>query len=156
MSQRKVRIAHIIEGFSGGTCTYMCHVLPQLVERGFDVTLVVSLNRRCPDAFRKVSLLERSGVKIELIPMSREASPFKDLCAFIALLRLMWARQFDIVHTHCSKAGALGRLAAFVEGGSVRIHSPHCFAFLRLPQPSCSCRRGSTVSCCCRRLWACV
>lgn len=131
MILRKMKVAHILEGFAGGTCTYMCSVLPQLVTQGFDVTLIGSLGRCCPDALERISRLRRSGVKVELISMSREISVFQDLRSFAAILRLLSRDRFDIVHTHCSKAGALGRIAALVTAGGVRVHSPHCFSFLR-------------------------
>ena len=36
-----------------------------------------------------------------------------------------------MVHTHCSKAGALGRIAAVLVGARTILHTPHCFAYLR-------------------------
>jgi len=131
MYNKKIKIVHILEGFSGGTCTYICTVLPQLVQKGFEVTLISSLNRCCHDTHTRISKLRASGVKVHIIPMYREINLIKDICSFAIILRLLSRNKYDIVHTHCSKAGALGRVAAFLAGGNVRLHTPHCFAFMR-------------------------
>lgn len=132
MNERKIiKVVHILEGFLGGTCTYICTVLPQLAQKGFDVTLIVSLNRCCPDAQTRISELKLSGVHVHVIPMCREISLLRDLRSFVIILCLLSKNKFDIIHTHCSKAGALGRVAGFLTGKKVRLHTPHCFAFMR-------------------------
>jgi len=71
MENKPIKIVHILEGFVGGLSTYVCAVLPQLAQNGFDVTLICSLKRRCPDASKRISQLKRSGVKVHIIPMHR-------------------------------------------------------------------------------------
>jgi glycosyltransferase involved in cell wall biosynthesis len=129
--RRTVTVVHILEGLVGGTATYVRNVLPHLVANGFDVTLICSLNRSCPDARDLIAELRTSGVKVHVIPMFREIRPLKDIRSFIIILRLLIREKPDIVHTHCSKAGALGRFAAWLSRRPVIVHSPHCFAFLR-------------------------
>ncbi len=131
MSERKIKVVHILEGFLGGTSTYVCTVLPQLVRKGFDVTLIGSTNRCSPDAAARLSELRQNGVTVHIIPMHREINPLRDTRSFISIYHLLLKNNFDIIHTHCSKAGALGRLAGFLTGKNVRLHTPHCFAFTR-------------------------
>lgn len=131
MQDKAIKVVHILEGFVGGMSTYVCTVLPQLAQNGFDVTLVCSLNRCCCDASARISKLRESGVKVHIIPMCREINPLKDTHSFAMVLHFLLKNKFDIVHTHCSKAGALGRIAAIVAGRNVILHSPHCFAFTR-------------------------
>ncbi len=131
MSGQKIRIAHIVEGFLGGTSTYMKTVLPGLVCRGFDVTLICSLYRCRPDANSMLRELFESGVRIEVIDMRRQINPVRDLAALIRIWRLLKKSRIDIVHTHCSKAGAVGRMAAKLAGVRAIVHSPHCFVFVR-------------------------
>jgi glycosyltransferase involved in cell wall biosynthesis len=126
-----IKVAHIAEGFVGGICTHLCTVLPGLARKGFDVTLIVSLGRFMPDANVYLDELRRRGVAIHVIPMRRGIHPLADARALITLAWLLARQRFDIVHTHGSKAGALGRMAAALVGRPVRLHSPHCFAFLR-------------------------
>jgi glycosyltransferase involved in cell wall biosynthesis len=131
VSGEKIRIAHIVEGFLGGTSTYMKTVLPSLVCRGFDVTLICSLYRCRPDADAVLRELFESGVRIEVIDMRRQINPVRDLAVLIRIWRLLKKSRIDIVHTHCSKAGAVGRMAAKLGGIKAIVHSPHCFAFVR-------------------------
>lgn len=131
MQDRRIKIVHILEGFVGGLATYMCNVLPQLKKCGFDVTLVCSLRRSAPDAAEKIAELRKTGIAVCIIPMCRKITPILDLYCFFAILKLLIKHRFDIVHTHCSKAGAIGRTAASLAGIKTRFYSSHCFAFLR-------------------------
>lgn len=131
MRNEPIKIVHILEGFVGGLSTYVYTVLPQLAQNGFDVTLICSLKRACPNAPELISELKRNGVKVHIIPMYRKISPLKDIRSFAVILNLLLKHKFDIIHTHCSKAGALGRIAAVLAGIKIRLHSSHCFAFLR-------------------------
>jgi glycosyltransferase involved in cell wall biosynthesis len=59
----------------------------------------------------------------------REISPARDLAAFFELRRILKAAGPDLVHTHSSKAGILGRLAAASAGVPVVVHTFHGFGF---------------------------
>lgn len=59
----------------------------------------------------------------------REVSPFADLLALLQLANLFLAEKPDIVHTHSSKAGILGRLAARMAGVPRVVHTYHGFGF---------------------------
>lgn len=69
-------------------------------------------------------------VRLEIIPSLRwEISPWHDLQAWWEIYRLIRRERFDIVHTHISKAGILGRLAAFLARMPRVVHTIHTFAF---------------------------
>ena len=55
----------------------------------------------------------------------RPVHPLKDWLALRDLTRLLRERKPDIVHTHSSKAGVLGRLAAHKAGVPIIIHTIH-------------------------------
>jgi len=59
----------------------------------------------------------------------RDVRPAADARAFAHLLRLMRRRDFDVVHTHQSKAGLLGRVAARAAGIGVVYHSSSMASF---------------------------
>jgi glycosyltransferase involved in cell wall biosynthesis len=59
----------------------------------------------------------------------RPISPLKDLAAFFELRALLKRLRPEIVHTHSSKAGILGRLAAASAGVPVIVHTFHGFGF---------------------------
>jgi glycosyltransferase involved in cell wall biosynthesis len=59
----------------------------------------------------------------------RSINPIKDLQALVDIINLLRREQFDVVHTHSSKAGILGRIAARIVGVPVVVHTIHGFAF---------------------------
>jgi len=65
----------------------------------------------------------------ELHHLRREVRPLADLRALFELRRAIRSFRPEIVHTHSSKAGILGRLAARREGVPIVIHSIHGFGF---------------------------
>lgn len=128
---KEIRIAHIVEGFVGGMSTYLCNVLVSLKNAGFDVTLVYS-PKRCDSGLpAKIEYLKEHGIKIRTVPMTRAINPLIDIYCLFSLTKKNFRERFDIVHTHCSKAGAIGRIAARLAGVKKIYHSSHCFAFLR-------------------------
>src|SRR5262249_40131165 len=65
----------------------------------------------------------------------REINPFLDWRAYDELVGLFKELKPQIVHTHSSKAGVLGRLAAHRAGVPVIIHTYHGFGFHRFQNP---------------------
>ena len=77
-------------------------------------------------------LAEKHGIKPLHIPfLGREVSLLKDLRALIHLIKLINKLKPDILHTHTAKAGALGRMAAFIVNvfrtGRRKIRCVHTF-----------------------------
>ncbi|MBD3868680.1 MAG: glycosyltransferase family 4 protein [Acidobacteria bacterium] len=56
-------------------------------------------------------------------------SPLRDLVAVFKLKRLLQDRSIDLIHTHSSKAGVIGRLAARLAGVPVVVHTVHGWSF---------------------------
>jgi glycosyltransferase involved in cell wall biosynthesis len=64
--------------------------------------------------------------RLHLVPeLGRAVAPWSDAVAFLALLRLLVTWRFDVVHTHMTKAGVLGRAAAVLAGTPVIVHTEH-------------------------------
>jgi glycosyltransferase involved in cell wall biosynthesis len=96
--------------------------------RGHRVTVA------CGGSAARTPLLERAravpGLRFEpLDGLARPLHPWRDLRAFAAIVRLLRRGRYDIIHTHTSKAGALGRLAAAWCGVPHVIHQPHGHLF---------------------------
>lgn len=73
---------------------------------------------------------ERSGIPVFIVPdLVREIDLKRDLKALVQLIRLYRQLEVDIVHTHTSKAGILGRLAGRLARVPVVVHTVHGFAF---------------------------
>jgi glycosyltransferase involved in cell wall biosynthesis len=98
------------------------------VERGHRVVLVTG-----PSPGPEGALLAAHTVAgmtiIEVPSLVRQISPVQDLRVYRALKRLFRRERFDVVHTHSSKAGILGRLAARRAGVPLVVHTVHGQAF---------------------------
>lgn len=69
------------------------------------------------------------GVPVHLLPdLQREISPREDRVALARLRALLRELRPDLVHTHSTKAGLLGRLAARLEGIPA-VHTAHAWSF---------------------------
>jgi glycosyltransferase involved in cell wall biosynthesis len=77
----------------------------------------LNLGKQFSDVFHPVSNLVR--------PLSIK----KDILALLAIIKLIRREKFDIIHTHSSKAGILGRWAGRIAGVPVIVHTVHGFAF---------------------------
>jgi glycosyltransferase involved in cell wall biosynthesis len=79
------------------------------------------------------SLIEevrQRGTNLAIMPeLRREVSPTNDLKAVWKLRQMMIDGKYDIVHTHSSKAGVLGRVAAKWAGVPLVIHTVHGWSF---------------------------
>lgn len=74
--------------------------------------------------------------RFEITSLTRPIAPVMDLRALRDLRRAIRAFEPDIVHTHSSKAGILGRTAAHLEKVPVVVHSIHGWGFTPLQSPA--------------------
>jgi glycosyltransferase involved in cell wall biosynthesis len=73
---------------------------------------------------------KKQGIEIIDVPsMVRRISPINDVRGLVALFRHIRKMEPHIVHTHTSKAGILGRLAAWMARVPIVIHTPHGHVF---------------------------
>jgi glycosyltransferase involved in cell wall biosynthesis len=71
-----------------------------------------------------------SSERVYVLPsLVRPIRPGTDARALLDLAALMRRERYDVVHTHSSKAGLLGRLAARLAGVEVVVHTIHGFPF---------------------------
>jgi len=79
---------------------------------------------------RHIEKAKDCGVELFSIPsLIRKIDPLKDFFSFISLLKLIKKEKPVIVHTHSSKAGLVGRLAAWITRVPIIIHTPHGHVF---------------------------
>jgi glycosyltransferase involved in cell wall biosynthesis len=75
-------------------------------------------------------MLEKEHIRYHVVPsLVRRVSVGRDLAALWKLYRLLKSERPAIVHTHTSKAGVLGRLAAWFAGVPAIVHTPHGHVF---------------------------
>lgn len=117
-----MRIVHVVTRFArGGTEANIRHSIEWERGQGHEVALVVG----------EESLAECLGaldVETHVIHgFRRSVHPVRDVRAYLRLRQLLRRLGADVVHTHQSKAGALGRLAAPAE--TIRVHTIHMMSF---------------------------
>jgi glycosyltransferase involved in cell wall biosynthesis len=72
---------------------------------------------------------EENGIRTVKLHRFREVlSPLDDLRVLIQLIRLIRRERFTIVHTHSTKAGVLGRVAAWLCRTPIVVHTIHGFS----------------------------
>lgn len=126
-----MRICHVITRLIvGGAQENTLLTCEGLARRGHDVTLVAG-----PTAGPEGSLTERArsgGYRfIELSCLVRQVDPLRDTRALIELSRLYREVHAEVVHTHSSKAGIVGRLAAAHARVPMVVHTIHGMSFNR-------------------------
>ncbi len=123
-----VRVLHVITRLGrGGAERRLYDVI-----RAIDADHVVVVGRDShPDGIAALSAMP--GVPacqvIEFPDLIRNVHPSSDLKAYRALLALMRDGSFDVVHTHESKAGVLGRVAARQARVPIVYHSASMASF---------------------------
>ncbi len=128
MGQKRLRVVHLITmlelgGAQQNTLYTVSHLNPDL----FEGHLITGKGGMLDE-----DALKMNGVSVHFCePLVREIHPLKDWKAFRTLKALLSELAPDIVHTHSSKAGVLGRLAASAVNVPVIIHTYHGFGFHR-------------------------
>jgi glycosyltransferase involved in cell wall biosynthesis len=134
----KYRILHIItRQDKGGSAENTLLTVLGLNKEKYDVTLVkgATLESTMSDDEREANerdlkTASDSGVKIITIAeLVRRINPLNDLKAFIKLFFIIKKGKYHIVHTHTSKAGIIGRWAAWLCRTPIIIHTPHGHIF---------------------------
>ena len=108
-----------------------------LTEKSYEVILVHGLSLEsqitAAESASVEKLLQKAKAKgmkqIILSPLIRSINPLKDLWALIGIFRILKKENPDILHTHTSKAGFLGRWAGKLAGVPVVVHTPHGHVF---------------------------
>jgi glycosyltransferase involved in cell wall biosynthesis len=103
----------------------------------YEIVLIhgLSLESKMTDSEKRivqkgVDADKKSGVRFKCISsLVRRIRPIQDVSALLSLFRLFFKEKPFVVHTHCSKAGILGRLAAKVARVPIIFHTPHGHVF---------------------------
>lgn len=124
----RIKVLHVITRLVVGGAQDNTLLTVRHLDRGrYDVTLASG-----PTLGSEGSLEEGipPDLDFERIPaLVRDPDPGRDAWALFHLCRLMRTRRYHVVHTHTTKAGLLGRVAARLAGVPVIVHTPHGHAF---------------------------
>jgi glycosyltransferase involved in cell wall biosynthesis len=113
---------------TGGAQTSVTSLLPELAQR-FDVTVAASGPGPVVEAVRN------AGARYVPLRLMRRDVSWRDPLALLELFVLCVRLRPHIVHAHSSKAGVLGRLAAWFARVPVRIFTAHGWAFAQYDEP---------------------
>ncbi len=103
--------------------------LAYYLQQDFDIVILYGEKEK--DELESSFLLQQyPGLNIQKIKsLRRTINPLTDLLAFYALFQQIKKHKAQVVHTHGSKSGLLGRLAAWLLGTPVIIHTFHGHLF---------------------------
>ena len=133
--ERKLKICHVITRMIvGGAQENTLLTIKGHVEKGHEVVLVTGFSPGREGELLKNVELPPFGI-VEIPELVRELSPAKDMKALSRLRNYFRHEKFDVVHTHSSKAGIVGRIAARQAGVPVVVHTVHGQAFHAYEKP---------------------
>ncbi|MBU4561760.1 glycosyltransferase family 4 protein [bacterium] len=123
---RKLNILHIITKLElGGAQENTLYTLKNLDRKRYNLFLAANDEGILVEEAKRMKDVEAFFIP-ELI---RPISPLKDLMALVKLFRFCKREKIDIIHTHSSKAGILGRGAAKLARVPIITHTIHGWGF---------------------------
>ena len=120
------------------------HVITRMIRGGADENTLLSCNHQARHGHdvrlicgseHSTAILERldPAVSVEVLPsLVRELDPRRDMRAVWELTRSLRDTRPQVVHTHTSKAGIIGRVAARLAGVPAIVHGVHILPFLNV------------------------
>ena len=122
------KVLRIINRFNIGGITYNVSYLSKYLAPEYETLLVGGPEEEGEDS--SLYIPESLGLKpIVLYQFQREINPLADYKAYKEIKKIIKEFKPDIVHTHASKAGAIGRLAAIHCKVPIIIHTFHGHVF---------------------------
>jgi glycosyltransferase involved in cell wall biosynthesis len=126
LARRRYRISHLITRLElGGAQQNTLFCVERHDRERFEVELMAGAGGMLDEEARGIP-----DAAVHLVPwLKHPIAPFRDLVALLRLRSHFKAARIDLVHTHSSKAGIVGRLAAALAGVPVILHTAHGWSF---------------------------
>jgi hypothetical protein len=130
-TDRPLRVVHVMTSvLAGGAEENTFATCRGQIARGHDVWVIHGRSVDPPT----LACAPKGARLLHEPKLHREISPAADLAALRALTRTMRRIAPDVVHTHQSKAGIIGRMAGWRARVPVILHSVHILPFLNVPR----------------------
>ncbi len=131
MSQRErpIRIMNLIARLNvGGPAVAVTHLTERLGSPDYRSILVCGTIE--PGEGDMTYYAKERGIEPIVIPeLGRSLSPIRDIKTLWKVYQLIKKEKPDVVHTHAAKAGFVGRVAAWLAGVPVIVHTFHGHVF---------------------------
>lgn len=122
--RRRPRVFHLITRLlKGGAEAKTIATVLGLDDYDFTVGYGASYERE------QVERLEANGVETKRFPLMRHYNPVTAVPAVASLAHYLRQNDFDVVHTHSTEAGIIGRFAATAAGVPHVVHTVHGVPF---------------------------
>lgn len=119
-----VRLLHVVgDSCFGGAARIILRLGQAAKEEGWQVDILTT------DPVFQEAVKQHGLGLVNLDVIRREIRPAWDLAGLFRLHNFLRREPYRIVHTHTSKAGFVGRLAAWLADVPVIVHTAHGFAF---------------------------
>lgn len=122
------KVLRIINRFNIGGPTYNAAYLTKYLPDEYETLLIGGDKEESEDSSQHI--LDDLGLNPKIIPEMQRAIKFgNDYAAYKRIKQIITEFKPDIVHTHASKAGTLGRMAAFSSKVPAVVHTFHGHVF---------------------------
>jgi glycosyltransferase involved in cell wall biosynthesis len=122
------KVLRIINRFNLGGITYNVSYLSKYLPNEYETLLIGGPEEKGEES--SLYIPESLGLKPIIIQeLKRSVNPLSDYFAYRKIKKIIKEFKPDIVHTHASKAGAIGRLAAMSCNVPVIVHTFHGHVF---------------------------
>jgi glycosyltransferase involved in cell wall biosynthesis len=124
-----MKILHIMARLNiGGTTPYVIQLIAAQREQGHDSRLICG--QVGPEEGDMRYVADQYSIQVTILPsLGREISVRRDLQTLLALWQIIRRERPDVVHTHTAKAGFVGRVAAWLAGVPMIVHTFHGHVF---------------------------
>lgn len=123
-----IKVLHIVNRFNLGGHIFKPLYLAKYLPSEYKTLVIGGIKTEEEESGE--FLLQQEGIDYLIIPeMSRSINLKDDYKAYKIIKKIIKDFQPDIIHTHASKAGLLGRLAAFTSSTKIVFHTFHGHVF---------------------------
>lgn len=122
MRPRSIRVLELVTSTAGGAGWHVLRLALGMQQRGFDVSVAFG------PGYPLDALFAQNGLRTHVLAMRRSLSPPRNILAGFQVLDLLRRQRIDILHTHCSMAGFVGRIAGRLARVPVILHTLHALA----------------------------